>query len=91
MVNTQMPGLRRLKPSLASPNSARAVAIHLPLEDARWCSMMNATIRKKRLRAERIVDDFMRMPRRITLGVTDYSETSWEELQQHKSWLIPVH
>jgi len=44
----------------------------------------------KRLRAERIVDDFMRMPQRITLGVTDYRETNWEALQQGRTWIVPV-
>lgn len=52
--------------------------------------MRNAKIRKKRLRAVRIVDDFMRMPQRITLGVTDYRETNWAALQQGRTWIVPV-
>lgn len=51
--------------------------------------MRNAKIRKKRLRAVRIVDDFMRMPQRITLGLTG-SETNWHALQQGRTWVVPV-
>ncbi|WP_178996892.1 hypothetical protein [Paenarthrobacter nitroguajacolicus] len=35
--------------------------------------MRNAVIRKKRLKAERIVDDYMRMPTRIVTGVVNIS------------------
>jgi hypothetical protein len=49
--------------------------------------MRNAVIRKKRLRAERIVDDFMRMPPRIVLGVnaSDLDTIDWASPQyQHR-------
>lgn len=39
--------------------------------------MRNAVIRKKRLRAERMVDDFMRMPQRIVLGANVPDEIDW--------------
>ena len=41
--------------------------------------MRNAVIRKKRLKAERIVDDFMRMPRRLMVGAYDFDPKKWTQ------------
>jgi hypothetical protein len=44
--------------------------------------MRNAVIRKKRLKAERIVDDYMRMPTRIVTPTTNvYLDQQWQEPQ----------
>ena len=39
--------------------------------------MRNAVIRKKRLKAARIVDDFIRMPQRLVLGAYDFDPKQW--------------
>lgn len=51
--------------------------------------MRNKTVRMKRLRAQRLVDDFMRMPQRIVTGVPDYRETNWKAIQESRLWVIP--
>ena len=47
--------------------------------------MRNAVIRKKRLKAERIVDEFMRMPQRIIVPQVDIS---WAEDSKNQQQLI---
>ena len=39
--------------------------------------MRNAVIRKKRLKAERIVDDYMRMPQRLIVPTFNFSGEAW--------------
>ena len=50
--------------------------------------MRNKIIRMKRLRAQRAVDDYMRMPPRIVLG-TDFRETNWKALTDNRLWVVP--
>jgi hypothetical protein len=44
--------------------------------------MRNAVIRKKRLKAERAIDDFMRMPQRIMAPAIDISHVDQEAMEQ---------
>ena len=52
--------------------------------------MRNAVIRKKRLKATRIVDDFMRMPQRIVLGAEapDLEAIDWTWPKYHRLMAI---
>ena len=50
--------------------------------------MRNKIIRMKRLRAQRAVDDYMRMPQRIIAPI-DYRETNWKALNESRLWVIP--
>jgi hypothetical protein len=50
--------------------------------------MRNKIIRMKRLRAQRAVDDYMRMPARIVLG-PDYSEVNAKALADNRLWVMP--
>ena len=50
--------------------------------------MRNKIIRMKRLRAQRAVDDYMRMPARIVLGA-DYRETNAKALADSRLWVVP--
>ena len=50
--------------------------------------MRNKTVRMKRIKAERIVDDFMRMPQRIITPI-DYRDVNREALQNSRLWAIP--
>lgn len=51
--------------------------------------MRNKTVRMKRLRAQRIVADFMRMPQRLIVGLPDYRETNLKAIQENRLWVIP--
>jgi hypothetical protein len=42
----------------------------------------------KRLRAQRAVDDYMRMPARIVLGA-DYREINYTALAESRLWVVP--
>ena len=50
--------------------------------------MRNSVIRMKRLRAERAVDDFMRMPQRLMLP--DHRDVNLEALMDGRLWAIPA-
>ena len=50
--------------------------------------MRNKIIRMKRLRAQRAVDDYMRMPTRIVLG-PDYRVSNAKALAENRLWVIP--
>ena len=51
--------------------------------------MRNKTIRMKRIRAQRIVDDYMRWRPRIITPLFDYRDTNMDALQQSRLWAIP--
>lgn len=50
--------------------------------------MRNKIIRMKRLRAQRVVDDYMRMPARIVIG-PDYRESNAKALADSRLWVAP--
>lgn len=50
--------------------------------------MRNKTIRMKRLRAQRAVDDYIRMPTRIISGL-DYREINYKALAESRLWVVP--
>lgn len=51
--------------------------------------MRNKIIRMKRLRAERAVDDYMRMPQRIVIGAPDFRDINAKALADARLWAIP--
>lgn len=51
--------------------------------------MRNKIIRMKRLRAQRAVDDYMRMPQRIIIPAIDYREINWKALNENRMWVVP--
>lgn len=58
--------------------------------------MRNAVIRKKRLKAERAVDDYMRMPQRIMVPSFEFHGTipeltteDFERMASQRIWALP--
>jgi len=51
--------------------------------------MRNKIIRMKRLRAQRVLDDFMRMPARIITPSFDYREINAKALADSRLWVAP--
>ena len=51
--------------------------------------MRNAVIRKRRLRTQRLLDEWMRTPQRIMVPQLDYRDINIKALQESRLWAIP--